>query len=154
MARIVANCLSTAGIREVYAIGADQETSAALGLAHIADSYVGQGPLGALITAMQTTSAERLCLMPCDVPYISATSISELLETVARCDGAVLKSDKPHWLCSAWNVANTLDVLAKGFEDGERALHRGVSELDIHYVDAPAETLRNINTPSDIVERS
>ncbi len=154
MGRIVANAMFGAGMADVYALGADQSTAAALGLAHIPDGFTDEGPLGALVTAMTTIDCDLLCVMPCDVPAISRAVIVELIEAVSRqdCDGAVLTSDKPHWLCSAWKVAKCHDALRSQFESGQRALHRSLDGLIINYLPARSDAVLNVNSESDIVD--
>jgi len=154
MGRIVANAMFDAGMADVYALGADQLTGAMLGLAHIPDGFTNEGPLGALITAMTTIDCDLLCVMPCDVPAITGAIIVELIEAVSQddCDGAVLISDKPHWLCSAWNVASCFDILRSEFDSGQRALHRSLDGLAVKYVQAKSDTLINVNSESDIVD--
>jgi len=154
MGRIVANAMFDAGIADVYALGADQSTAAILGLAHISDGFTNEGPLGALITAMSTIDCELLCVMPCDVPAINRAIITELIEAVSQddCDGAVLISDKPHWLCSAWKVASCFDILRRQFDSGQRALHRSLEGLVVKYVQSDSNTLINVNSESDIVD--
>lgn len=154
MGRIVANAMFDAGIADVYALGADQSTAAALGLAHIRDGFPNEGPLGALITAMAAIDSELLCVMPCDVPAINRSIIVQLIEVASQddCDGAVLISDKPHWLCSAWKVASCLDILRGQFDSGQRALHRSLDGLVVKYVHADPSALINVNKKSDIVD--
>ncbi len=156
MGRIVANAMLESGIEDVYALGADQSTASALGLAHIPDGFTDEGPLGAVITAMSTIGGDLLCVMPCDVPAIVSDIIVELIEEALLddCDVAVLLTDKPHWLCSAWKVARCLDILRDQFDSGQRALHRSLDRLNVNYVHANPDALINVNRESDIVDLS
>lgn len=154
MGRIVANAMLDAGIANVYALGADQSTAATLGLVHIPDIFPNEGPLGALVTAMTAIESDLLCFMPCDVPAIDRLIIVELIEAASLdgCDGAVLSTDKPHWLCSAWKVASCFDIMRGQFDSGQRALHRSLGGLIVKYVHADPDALINVNSESDIVD--
>lgn len=156
MGRIVANAMLESGIEDVYALGADQLTASALGLAHIPDDFTDEGPLGAVITAMSAIGGDLVCVMPCDVPAINSANIVELIEAASRddCDVAVLITDKPHWLCSAWNVLRCSDILRVQFDSGQRALHRSLDRLNVTYVHADSDALINVNRESDIVDLS
>ena len=154
MGRHVANAMFNAGIQDLYAVGSDQSIAAALGLAHIPDGFVDEGPLGALITAMKSIETDLLCAMPCDVPLIRSAYILDLIEAASRddFDVSVLITDKPHWLCSTWKVASCFDILRGQFDSGQRALHRSLDGLKVKYVDADPSALINVNRESDIVD--
>lgn len=149
MARVVADVMRLAGIVDIYAVGNSQETAEYLGLSHIADSYLGEGPLGALISAMEVISASVVCVLPCDVPRIDSSRILQLIDELVESDDvdvAVLASSREHWLCSSWRVGACLPVLARSFGNGERAIHRAIHSLEVRRVEVRDEEMSNINT--------
>lgn len=149
MARVMADMMRVAGIAEIYAVGDSRETAEFLGLSYIADSYPGEGPLGALITAMEAISLKFVCVLPCDVPRIQSSRIVQLTDELLNSDEidvAVLTTSREHWLCSSWRVKRCLPVLAKSFGNGERAIHRATNSLEIRRVKVREEEMVNINT--------
>lgn len=149
MARVVAEIMRLANIEEVFVVGDSQITADAIGLTFVADSYPGQGPLGGLITALRAVSTGILCVLPCDVPRISANRIAVLIKVlidIDETDLAILMTDREHWLCSSWRVSTCLPVLEKCFAEGERAIHRAVGSLSIERVPATKAEMLNVNT--------
>lgn len=155
MARVVAEIMRLANVEEVFAVGDSQITADAIGLTFVADSYPGQGPLGGLITALHAASTGILCVLPCDVPRISADRIMELIKVlidIDETDVAVLTTDREHWLCSSWRVGTCLPVLKECFAKGERAIHRAVGSLSIERVPATKAEMLNVNTMQQACE--
>ena len=152
MARVVIDMMRVAGIADIYAVGDSPETAEYMGLSHIADSYPGEGPLGALISAMEVISTKFVCVLPCDVPRIHSSRIVQLTDQLVNSDEidvAVLATSREHWLCSSWRISTCLPVLAKSFGDGERAIHEATSSLQIRRVKVGEGEMANINTLSE-----
>ena len=151
MARVMADVMQVAGIVDIYAVGDSPETAEILGLSHIADSRPGEGPLGAVITAMEVISTKFVCVLPCDVPRIHSSRIVQLIDVLVNSDEidmAVLTTSREHWLCSAWRVSRCLPALTESFVNGERAIHRATTSLEIRRVKVGEEEMVNVNTLS------
>lgn len=149
MARVIADKMYAAEITQVVVVGDTPSIANSLDLDFIADSYPGQGPLGGLITVMQTVAADVLCVLPCDVPQISSDSIRQLVNAVLDCnniDMAILATADDHWLCSSLRVSTCLPILIKRFAAGERAIHRAVSTFEIKRIFVTEWEATNVNT--------
>ncbi len=149
MARVIADKMLEAGIKEVVLIGGSPEVATTLGLSFLADAYPDEGPLCGLITAMRAVKSETLCVLPCDVPQITSRRIEQLVTSVTTAgvhDVAVLTSSQDHWLCSAWRVRTCLPVLTLQFDLGERAIHRVVKDLNVQRVFATDQETLNFNS--------
>lgn len=152
MGRMIADTMQSSGIKDVIVVGGSPDTAYSLGCSFVADLHPDEGPLGGLITAMRTVTAEILCVLPCDVPLVTSTRIQQLVAALADIqinDVSVLTSNREHWLCSSWRVSRCLPTLEKGFAEGERAIHRVVNSLVIQRVTATDAELININTLQD-----
>lgn len=155
MARVIADVMYSARITKVFVVGNSQSTADVLGLAFVADSYPGEGPLGGLITALRATESEILCVLPCDVPGVKPDRVQELVEAVVGTegfDGAILVTTREHWLCSSWRVSTCLPEFERRFAAGLRAIHLAVGALAIRRVAATESEMINVNTLQQGVE--
>jgi len=149
MGRMIADTMQLAGLNEVIMVGGSPDIANSLGCSFVADLHPDEGPLGGLITAMRAVTVEILCVLPCDVPFVTSTRIQQLVAALADFrinDASVLTSNREHWLCSSWRVSRCLPTLEKRFVGGERAIHRAVNSLVIQRVTATEAELININT--------
>ena len=147
MARRVADALAAAGCSPVSAIGGDPAELGRLGLEHIFDQYPGDGPLGGIITALAVQSPAAV--MACDLPGLSAATVTSLLDALGDHDAAIAFSDRAEPLCAVWSD-RAVPVLRARFQAGERAMHRAIDGLDIAWVTVSATDLHNVNTPGDL----
>lgn len=106
----------------------------------------GNGPLGALIDALEGCTADVLLSLPCDVPYIRADDLRLLCGGIDdRHDVAVAVSgDRQHWLVAAWRTSSH-DLLRASFDAGERAVHRAASSLRMVEVPLDPHAVTNVN---------
>lgn len=119
----------------------------------VVDHYPGSGPLGAIVTAFDTTRASEIVVVAGDMPGISSDAIRDLLRrhAVAGPDATVPESARGlEPLCAVY-ARSARDPLAAALASGERSLRRALAPLRIERVAAGSETLfRNINTPDDL----
>jgi molybdopterin-guanine dinucleotide biosynthesis protein A len=147
MARRVADALLLAGCSPVLAIGGDSTGLSRLGLDHIDDEFPGEGPLGGILTALSHGSPA--VVLACDLPNITAATITTLVDAVDGHDAAIAYSDRAEPLCAVWSPSAAA-LLGARFDAGERALHRAIDGLDIAWVTGGRAELRNVNTPADL----
>lgn len=69
MAAVVASNLRNASGTSVRLIGADVQTSSALELLSVAGSREGNGPLGAIVDALELSDSEFVVIAPNDTPF-------------------------------------------------------------------------------------
>ena len=147
MARRVADALIAAGCSSVSAIGGDPAELGRLGLDCVVDQHPGDGPLGGIITALAVHAPAAV--MACDLPGLTATTVTSLLDALGDHDAAIAFSDRAEPLCAVWSERSA-PVLRARFQAGERAMHRAIDGLDIAWVTVAATDLHNINTPGDL----
>ena len=149
MASRVAAALRDGGCSPIVAIGGDPAALADLGLEVIADRWPGEGPMGAVITALQHADGGPAVVVSCDLPLLTPGTVEALAAAVVGHDAAVPRTDRWQALCAAW-APSALSTLVTAFGDGERSLQRVFDRLDVVVPDVPPADLTNVNTPGDL----
>ena len=151
MATIAAEALTAAGAREVLAIGGDADVLHSLGLVTVLDRFPGEGPLGALVTAMAVVAEPVVVVLACDLAAITSLAVAALVDGLGDHDVAVPATALIEPLCAAYRVARAGPALSGAFESGERAVHRALGELRVARVELDDwSVLRNVNRPEDL----
>jgi molybdopterin-guanine dinucleotide biosynthesis protein A len=119
----------------------------------------GEGPLDGLVSALTIAETPVVVTLPVDLPLIDGDDIRRLivelqgrerhgsgLDVVALADD----SDSRQHLAAAWRRDRCLPALRRSFDDGERSVHRAISEFAIAWVRVPAGRLLNVNSRDDL----
>lgn len=153
MARRVATALTTAAVSDVVLVGGG-DRHRALGFEVVADRYPDEGPLGGVLTALDTACRRGhggVFVAACDLPNIGAGSIGLIIDTwrdhAETC--VVARSDRSQPLCALWD-RSARDVVEETFASGERAVHAVLARLPVVHVDVGDDELLNVNRPSDL----
>ena len=159
MALVVANNLQSAFGSTAQLIGADENTCSALGLESVIGTREGNGPLAAIIDAMESTTSTFQAFAPNDTPFFTAhnyAALSAKLED-SKADVVVATdatdASQVHWLLSIWRKSSCMPILTKEFERGVRSVHGAVTDLQVAMVSFEDAAVRNINTVSDLFDR-
>jgi molybdenum cofactor guanylyltransferase len=118
----------------------------------IPDLYPGQGPLGAMITALTTLTNfdDQLLVIACDLVLLDTEALQLLIDGLrGDTDVATAVTDRPQPLCALWRAA-CLPVLEASFASGERSLLAAMRGLRVGEVAISADRLANVNTPDDL----
>jgi molybdopterin-guanine dinucleotide biosynthesis protein A len=155
MAVRVARALDAAGATEVMCIGGDAPALAALGLTVVTDRHPGDGPLGAVITALAASPHPVVVLSPCDLlapDPAAARSVLASLLAAPGVDVAVPVIDGVRQpLDGAYRVAACLPLLVQEFARGERSVKRAVEILRLVEVEAISPgALADADTPEEL----
>ena len=156
MAAVVAGNLQNAFGLSVRLIGADVQTSSALGLPSVFGSREGNGPLGAIVDALELSDSEFVAIAPNDTPYFSAECFTRLIDCLdaSKNDVAVAvdveDETNVHWLLSVWRKAPCLPLLREQYQIGTRSVHEAVTGLQIGTVAYESALVRNVNSPEDL----
>jgi len=156
MALVVAKNLQSAFGNAARLIGADENTSSELGLESVVGTREGNGPLAAIIDAMESTTSTFVAFAPNDTPFFTAHNYAALLAKLedSKADVVVATdASQAHWLLSIWRKSSCMPILTKEFERGVRSVHGAVTELQVATVAFDAAAVRNINTVSDLLDR-
>jgi molybdopterin-guanine dinucleotide biosynthesis protein A len=153
MATRVADALRAAGADPVVAIGGDPGALTALGLTVIPDLHPGDGPLGAVLTALDALQAEVVAILACDLVDPAAETIRTVVQHAASpaVDVAVpVVEGRPHFHHAAWR-RSAADRVREQFAAGERAPRRAAHVLRVVEVHEVAmTTLRDADDPAQL----
>jgi molybdopterin-guanine dinucleotide biosynthesis protein A len=164
LARRVHDALVAAGCAPVRAVGGDSTALGALGLDVIDDQHPGEGPLGALITALAAMrdQADIIVALACDLPDADPRAIAAVCAPFGAAGGDEVdvvvprSEDRHHMHHAAWHV-RTLPVLQAAFAAGERAPRRVLAQLRVHPLAvAPLldpRWLADLDEPTDVAAR-
>jgi len=121
-----------------------------LGYPAIPDRYPGTGPLGAILTAFDHTSADWNLVAACDMPELSADFL-RLLVNAADGDAVVPigPSGRPEPLCAVYH-RRSRPVLERALGRGVRSVRAALEDLRVTLVSVPeALHFQNVNTPKE-----
>lgn len=126
------------------------------------DRWPGTGALGGLCTALTAAPGERVLVLACDMPFLTA----RFLDVLVRHDPAALavipeRAGRWHPLCAVYH-RRAADRLVEALARGERRVIDVVAGLSprlltddaIAPFDADGRLLANINTPDDYARAS
>jgi molybdopterin-guanine dinucleotide biosynthesis protein A len=159
MAVVVAKNLQSAFGSSAQLVGADENTSSELGLESVIGTREGNGPLAAIIDAMENTTSALVAFAPNDTPFFTASNFAALLAKLEDSSADVVVAvdstdpSRAHWLLSIWRKSACMPKLTNEFEQGVRSVHGAVLELQIATVPFDAAAVSNINTVSDLLDR-
>lgn len=152
MAVRVAQAAQSAGASEILLVGGTQARAKKLIGTWKKDAFPGEGPLGGVITALKAATHDSVVVLSCDMPFITDAVISSLVKGLGDAQASVGRTDRLNWLCAAWSKEECLSTLQSVWKRNERAVHRAAVLLDVAEVPVPAVAVRNINSPSDLVD--
>ena len=124
----------------------------------VEDGVPGAGPLGAIISALTATSADRLLVLATDLPFVTTAFLGWLFGVDERALAVVPVTDHG-WqpLCAVYD-RRALPSLSVAFDSGERSVRAAVASLEptllraeaIAPYDTEGRLLANVNTPADL----
>jgi molybdopterin-guanine dinucleotide biosynthesis protein A len=138
---------------------ADEKTSIQLGLESVIGARESNGPLAAIIDAMESTTSTFQAFAPNDTPFFTAHNFAALLAKLedSKADVVVATdatdASQAHWLLSVWRKESCLPKLLIAYERGVRSVHGAVKDLHIASVSFDANLVRNVNAVSDLSYR-
>lgn len=147
VARIVAEAAGTAVL-----IG-DPAQYAAFPYPVVADRYPGEGPLGGILTALRHTSDDWNLVVACDMPGLSATFLTRILEMAEQRGADALMpvgpSGRPEPLCAVYH-RRALQPLEAEFQAGQRKVTAALAAIRTERLPVGEVAMfHNVNTPED-----
>jgi molybdenum cofactor guanylyltransferase len=130
---------------------------AGLGVRVVQDSRPGDGPLGALFTALEVATTPHVVVLAGDLPFVSAAFLAHLVSLRHDAD-AVVPRDAGGWhpLCACYG-RHLAPAIARRLARGDLAVTaalddwhvRAVTPGEIARFDPDGALLWNVNTPDD-----
>jgi molybdopterin-guanine dinucleotide biosynthesis protein A len=144
---------------DVRIVANDRDRYAGLGLRVIPDAVMDRGPLGGLYTALLDATHERVLVLACDLPFVTAALLQRLVAesgTGQEIDAVVPRSARGlEPLCALYRRRCAGVALAR-IERGELAVAALLADLRVHELGPEAlapyddgSLFENVNTPHD-----
>lgn len=121
-----------------------------------ASPFQGHGPLTGIYTVMEAYPAERYIVLPCDMPYMSAEAVEQLLIHASPnvTVSAVQLKDTQLPLVSVWNY-QMKELLLRQLEQGNLRVMSLFDQVQVNWIPGQQisrdeTTFSNINHPADI----
>ncbi|MBK6946791.1 MAG: NTP transferase domain-containing protein [Haliscomenobacter sp.] len=140
--------------KEVYlSVRPDQRGDPSSSFPLITDSFLGLGPLGAILSAFRERPDAAWLVIACDLPFLHPDTLELLIRErnpslmATAFNSPVNKLPEP--LIAIWEPRSypiLLQFLAQGYDCPRKALINS----PIHLLEAPdPQTLENVNTPEE-----
>ena len=121
--------------------------------AFIPDLYPGEGPLGGILTALESSTAEWNLIVACDMPGLKVDFLRSLLDAAEHCDVEALVPAGPKGrlepLCAVYH-RNSRQGLYRAFARGVRKIAGALEEVrTVTWTVSEVSCFQNVNTPED-----
>ena len=139
---------------------ANPEKYAALGYPVKADDIPGLGPLGGLLTALRHSGTNEICLLACDLPFVSAELFQFLRLQMSPTDEACIpvEDNRMHPLCGIYRKS-MLPAVERQVKENRLGILRFLRGCQTRYVRIngnfegyTGELFRNMNSPEDLIK--
>lgn len=142
---------------EVLVVGHDPARFADLPVTVVRDVIAGAGALGGILTALESTPADRVLVIACDLPFLTDGLLRALLALAESGDGAWVESARgPEPLVACYRQAARGPIRAaitsgrlKAADLRQHLTLHALSGDALSAFGAPAHLLDNLNTPED-----
>jgi molybdopterin-guanine dinucleotide biosynthesis protein A len=130
----------------------------------LADLWPGQGPLGGILTALETVQncAEWALIVSCDMPFLTSEFLAYLCQRTSQTSALVVVPESANGLeplCACWN-SRALSSVQATFDSGVRKVTEAMKRLPMEVLDesvwkrfdTESRLFWNMNTPADYDE--
>ena len=122
------------------------------------DLIPGTGVIGAILTALESTPADRVLVVACDLPFLHAGLMQRLLDLASDADAAWVRTPagvEPLLACYRRHITPTLRAAIKAgrlkvSELDQVLTIRAVELPELQTFGEPSRLLANINSPEDL----
>ncbi len=129
--QVAVDALRSADAEPIVVVGGDASAVAGLGLEYVADEWPGEGPLGAIITALDVLRNDLVAVLSCDLTEASPLAVRTVAGAVGSSDVAVAVIDgHSQWHHAVWRRSARVKLRA-AFDSGIRAPRFAVEDLAI-----------------------
>lgn len=120
----------------------------------LVDEYEGIGPLSGIVSAFHQSDIDTFFTIACDMPFIRAALVDELLTYLHGYDGVFVREGRYLHALGGIYTRKMLPVMESHIVQGEYALQRCIQECNVHSIDIHAlscttKEFENINTIED-----
>ncbi|MGX7264264.1 molybdenum cofactor guanylyltransferase [Enterococcus crotali] len=116
------------------------------------DHYSEKGPLGGLVTALETVKTQHLFLLACDIPNLNSTLIQRMANYCEAYDVVICEQDKRLEPLFAFYRTTCLPVLQPQLVTNDWRIRKEFDQLLVKVVALDSSfILKNVNTPMELV---
>jgi molybdopterin-guanine dinucleotide biosynthesis protein A len=112
-----------------------------------------KGPLAGIVTGLSNSTTDLNWIISCDVPFVSANLLSELMLNLVKVDVVVpSKNDRIHPLIGGYKKS-TLQIFKRELEHNHLKIMNVISYFDVHIMNADqfdVINFKNLNSKEDI----
>ncbi len=132
-----------------------EQAAAAAGARHVVDRWPGEGPLGAVATALGSARHPVAVILPCDLPAISADDVATLVRALGQAPSSVappasvFTDQRRHHLPLAIDT-RAAALAERLFKSGRRAVSALLDETAVVDVAAPPAAAADVDCPEDL----
>jgi molybdopterin-guanine dinucleotide biosynthesis protein A len=145
--------LTQLGIPSFLSCRPDQAADMPEGFELLPDSFLGLGPMGALLSAFRQAPGSAWLVLACDLPFVDEAALQHLIanRNPAAAATAYRNPDNglPEPLIAIWEPA-MYTVLLQLLNRGKACVRKALLQADAQLLDPPnPKVLQNINTPEE-----
>lgn len=142
---------------DVFLVGHDPVRFADIGLPVFRDRVSGAGAIGGILTAIEATTADRVLVIACDMPFLVPGLLRALLALAESGDGAWVRTQRgPEPLVACYRQQARTAIREaiqsghlKAAELNNVLTLRELTEHDVAAFGPVEQLLANLNTPED-----
>ncbi|WP_027408953.1 molybdenum cofactor guanylyltransferase [Anoxybacteroides tepidamans] len=119
------------------------------------EAYRGQGPLAGIYTVMKRTEADWVFVLPCDMPYMKASTVQKLVSCIDDAFDVIIAAhfDRIQPLVGAYH-RRTINEMERLLEEGDNRMMSLLERARVRYVNEQhfqeeSTVFQNINSPAD-----
>lgn len=149
--RVIAQVLATL-TDEVYISCRTEQSTNFIDYPVLIDQYPNAGPLGGILTAMETFPGAALITTPCDTPTINAGLLHSLIHySTPAADGVFIKknSEEIEPLIALYHPSSFLQM-KNAFLNDIFSVKKAISQLQNPIFISADDSPANMNTPEDL----
>ncbi len=143
---------------DLFIVASQRERFADLPWRVYPDLLPGTGVLGAILTALEATDADRVLTVACDLPFLHPGLMARLLELATEADGAWVRTPAGTEPLLACYRRHTAPQIRAAIEAGRLKVTLLESTLTFRSIDLPelqtfgepSRLLANLNSPEDL----
>lgn len=117
----------------------------AFGFPVVDDRWPGEGPLGGILTAIESSESDCNLIVAVDMPFLDSSILHALLSAGGT---AVAHTDRLHPLCAVYQRADFVPLKAY-FDGGGRRVLSAIEHISFTPVDVSKYAVTNVNTPAE-----
>ncbi|MGX7272912.1 molybdenum cofactor guanylyltransferase [Enterococcus haemoperoxidus] len=113
------------------------------------DRYSEKGPLGGLVTALETVKTEYLFLLACDIPNVNIALIQKMAESIAAYDVVICSQNDRLEPLFGFYRHSCLAVLQQQLQTNDWRIRKEFNRFLVKVVESSL-ALNNVNLPKEL----